>query len=422
MKKKIKEGLRHPLILGSAVIFSGSLLGSFINFIFNLFMTRNLSVSDYGILASIVSLITLSTLPAGAVVPMVINFAASYFAKGEFGKVSDLFFKVVKFLFFLGAIAFAIFLIFRKDIGHFFNIYNESLIVLTGIIVLTSFTGIVNSALLQARLSFKFITFSNLLASFLKLFLGAILVFFGFAIGGVIWALFLSSLIPYLISFIPLGFIFKNRMIDSKADLNKLFAYGAPAALTMFGLTSLTTTDIVLVKHFFDPKSAGIYAGLSLIGRVIFFFSAPIGTVMFPLVVQKHAKKENYHNTFKLSLFLVFLPSILITIFYFIFPEFSIKFFIKRDEYLPAAPLLGIFGIFITLFSLLSIMTNFYLSIKKTKISMLVAGGAFVQAALIWFFHKTFFQIIIISLSVISLLLAFFLLYYWKLHEGQKNK
>ena len=54
---------------------------------------------------------------------------------------------------------------------------------------------------------------------------------------------------------------------------------------------------LILVKHFFSPHDAGIYAGLSLIGRVIFFFSAPIASVMFPVIVQKYARKENYENT-----------------------------------------------------------------------------------------------------------------------------
>ena len=133
---------------------------------------------------------------------------------------------------------------------------------------------------------------------------------------------------------------------------------------------------------------------------------------MFPLVVQKHTRNENYQNILKLSVLLIFLPSIALTIFYFIFPEFTIRFFLKNEEYVSAAPYLGFFGIFIGLFSLLSIFTNFYLSIKRTKIFIPLVAGAIIQAALIWIWHESFWQIIIISTITTFLLLISLIIYY----------
>ena len=166
------------------------------------------------------------------------------------------------------------------------------------------------------------------------------------------------------------------------------------------------------MKHFFDPVQAGIYATLSLVGRVIFFFSAPIGTVMFPLIVQKHAKEENYNSVFIFSLLLVFFASVILTILYFLFPEFVLHFFSNKEEAISAAPFVGLFGIYITLYSMLSICTNFYLSIGKTKVFIPVLFGALLQAVLIWIYHATFLHVIIISLGITSLLLVLLLLYY----------
>ena len=419
MKEHIKKIINHPLISGTLVIFLGSLFCNICNFLFNLFMSRNLSVSDYGILASLMSLLTLATLPAGSIIPTIINFAASYFAKGELNLVRGLFFKVTKLSFLAGFCIFLVFFLFVESISQFFNISSESLIILLGFVIFLSYAGVINGALLQAKLAFGFISFNSLLGTILKLLLGVILVFLGFAVSGAMWAIFWTGLISYALSFIPLRFLFKKGAAVSKIEIGKLFAYGAPAAISLFGLTSFVTTDILLVKHFFPPAQAGIYAGLSLVGRVIFFFSAPISTVMFPLIVQKHAKEENYKNIFKIALFLVFLSSMALTIFYFLFPEFVIKFFIKREEYLIISPLLGLFSLFITAYSLLSIMTNFYLSIKKTKIYIPITLAAIFQAILIFYLHQNFLQIIIISLSITILLLVSLLLYY---PHATKNK
>lgn len=412
MKEHIKQVINHPLISGSLVIFLGSLFSNICNFLFNLFMSRNLSVSDYGILASLISLLTLATLPAGSIIPTIINFAASYFAKGQLDMVRGLFFKITKLSLSVGIPIFIIFLLFPQRIGQFFNIPSGHLIIIVGFIIFIGFVGVTNSALLQAKLAFNFISFNSLLGTLLKLLLGILLVFFGFAVGGAMWAMFFATIISYILSFIPLTFLFNKTIVVPKIDIGKLFAYGAPAAISLFGLTSFITTDIILVKHFFAPAQAGIYAGLSLVGRVIFFFSAPIGTVMFPLIVQKYAKEENYKNIFKLALLLVFLSSITLTIFYFLFPEFVIKFFIKKEEYLTIAPLLGLFALFITGYSLLSIITNFYLSIKKTKVFIPIILGAISQGVLIWFYHQTFIQVIVISFGITILLLVLLLLYY----------
>lgn len=411
MRKKINEAMRHPLILGSIVVFGGSTLANLFNFLFNIFMVRNLSVVNYGTLASLISLITISSIPASAFIPTVVRFGASYLARGEYDMVRGFFSKATKICCALGITLFLIFLIFSQNISRFFRISDSSLIVLAGVTVIFNFVVVVNTGLLQAKLSFRFLAFINSMGAFLKLAIGVLLVYLGFAVNGALSALLISSFLPYVFSFIPLKFLFQNGVKVPRIANKELFAYGAPAAISLFSLTSLITTDIILVKHFFDPKSAGIYAGISLIGRVIFFLTAPITTVMFPLIVQKYTRNENYRNIFKLSMFLVLLPSLCLTVFYFLFPEFTIRFF-SKDEYTVASSLLGVFGIFLTIYSLLSVLTNFYLSIKETKVAIPIGIGAILQIVLIWFYHQSFLQIIFISSAITGLLLILLLLYY----------
>ena len=230
--------------------------------------------------------------------------------------------------------------------------------------------------------------------------------------GGATGAILIATAVGYIISFIPLRFIFSNKTKIPHIDTKEIFRYGVPSALTFFGLISFISSDVILVKHFFDPVQAGLYAGLSLIGRIVFFVSAPIGTVMFPIIVQKHSKGVNFGNTFKIAIVLVLAPSICISLFYFFFPKFSVLFFLKNPAYLGISPLLGLFGFYITFYSILYLFANFYLSIKKTKIYLPVLTVAFLQIVLIIFYHSNFLQIIMISFVLILVLLSGFLLYY----------
>lgn len=420
MKDKVIEFTKHPLISLSVVIVLGSLVSSFFSFLFNLFMSRNLSVADYGTLTSLVSLITLATMPAGAILPTIVHFSAKYFAHNDEAMAYGLFYKVGKLALGIGLLFLLIFIFGSTHIASFFKITDSSLLILPGLVVFCSYLAIMNSGFLQAKLAFGFLTLSQFIGSLFKLVLGVVLVLLGMGVSGGMWAFFLAYFVPYIVTFIPLRFLFTKRKVVDAISLKELLSYGAPSALTLICLSSFITVDTLVVKHFFDPKSAGIYAGISLLGRIIFFVSSPIGTVMFPLVVQKHAKRESIRSTFILAMLLVFLPSLALTIGYFLLPNLVIQLSLKNDDYLQGAALLGFMGIYLTVYSLLYLLANFYLSIKKTIVTIPIVIGSVAQLLLIWFFHEDFFQVVFISTGIVSVLLLF-LLVYLQLYVRKKN-
>lgn len=383
-------------------------------------MSRNLTVADYGTLASITSLIGFPSLILSALTPLVVSFSGEYFAKGKLAEIRGFYIKIFKFFASSGLFIFLLFLYFTPNLASFFHIENKIILLLANFVIFLSFVQIINLALLQAKLAFGYQVFLNFIGALAKLTLGVAFVFMGFSVTGAISAIIIGSLILYILSFLPIRFIFNKKLIaQSSINTRELFNYGIPSALTLLGLTSFISTDVILVKHFFDPKSAGIYAGLSLMGRVIFFITVPIIGVMFPVIVQKHSRNENFNNTFKLSLLLVLCPCIIVTIFYYLFPAFSILFFLKKTEYLSVAPILGFFALFISIYCLLFMISNFYLSIKKTNVYIPILLGAILQIILITFYHQTFMQIILISCAITFLLVLSLLLYYL---YGSKEK
>jgi len=412
MEQTAKKVLKHPLIRGSTILVSGGLLSNFFNFLYNLFMGRQLSITDYGTLASIISIITFPTLLVTAANPVIVRFAGDFFAKNDQMHLRGLYNKFFVFLFGIGLSIFILFLIFIQQIAAFFHISNFFILILANIIIFISFIGAINGSFLQAKLAFGYQVFSNLAVAVVKLGLGVLFVLLGYAVSGAVGAIAASAIAGYFISLFPLRFLFFNKIKSPHIETKELFRYGVPSALTFLGLISFISSDILLVKHYFDAVQAGQYAGLSLIGRVIYFISAPIGTVMFPLIVQKHAKGDNYRNTFILSLGLMLIPSVLLTLFYHFFPIYSILFFLKRPAYLSIAPYLSVFGLYITFYNVLFLFANFYLSIKKTIIFFPVVIGAILQIVLITLYHQTFFQIIMISFILILLLVIGFLVYY----------
>jgi len=403
-------------------IFIGSILANIFNLFFNIYMSRNLIPQDYGTLISLVSLISLASIPIGSVIPAVVNFSAPHFAKLDDIVVKAFFFKIIKPVIFISLAILFGFVILSKQIGNFFNISDASLIVIAGFIIAILYIGTISSALLQSKLEFKFISFLSFISALIKVGIGVGLVSLGLQVKGAMLSYFVAIIIPFLIGFVPLRFILKKgERAVNKIHFKDIVPYGAPAAIATFGLTSLISTDILLIKHFYNPTEAGMYAILSLVGKAIFYFTAPIGTVMFPLIIQKHTKNEDFNNIFKMAIGMVAIPSILISIFYFMQPEFAIRLFVKRDVLFSGSNILGIFGIFITIYSLVSLFVYYFLSIKKTKVYLPVIFSALTQGIAINFFHSSLLQVVLISLGVSTSLLIVLTIYYIKLYREFKK-
>lgn len=413
MKTRAKKLLKNPLIYGSSIVVFGSLFSNFFNFLFNLFMTRNLSNADYGILASTISLISLPALMAAAVVPVVVQFAGNYFAQNKIDLVRGFYYQIKKYFIIIAFSIFLIMMVFIPFISSFLHIEDTSLLVMTAIIVFIGIIHTINMAFIQAKLAFPSIVGINIFSAFLKFIFGVGAVLIGFSVNGGIGAILLSSILAYIVSFYPIRFLFRKEGHAPKVGRRQLLSYGMTSTLTIIGITSFITADILLVKHFFDPNSAGIYAALALIGKVIFYLVSPIGSVMFSVVVQKYSNKENIVNTFILALFLVLLPSGILTIIYYLFPDPAILFFTKKTENLVVSPMLGLMGLYMASYAILYIVTNFYLSINKTKISAPILLGAAMQIIGILFFHDNFYQIIFLSLMITGALNIFLLGYFF---------
>lgn len=406
--KIVGKILRHELINGSFYIFAGSMVSNVLAFILNLFLARSLSYSDYAIFATLLSVITLAAIPSSSISTIIMKFATSFYANGQEDKVKSFYVNSFKFVFGFAFSVFLLFVLLSVPISSFLQLDNIWYVILVGFTVFAFYLNTLNVAFLQSLLKFGFISLLTSISGFVKILVGVILVFLGFKAFGGIWAIFFMTIISFLIGFYPLKKVLFLKVNKEKVFLKKsdIFSYAFPAFVTILALTAFTSTDVILVKHFFNSQLAGFYAGLSLIGKVIFYFTAPIPVVMFPLLVKRHATGKSFVNLFYLALILVILPSVAITSFYFMFPSFVIKIFLGGRDYLYIAEYLGFFGVYLTIFSMVNVCVNFFLSINKTKISILVVIAALFQIILIFMYHSSFYQVIGVSLIVLTVLLV----------------
>jgi len=418
-----KKILKHELISGSFYIFIGSMVANVLAFLLNLFFARSLSYADYAIFASLLSVITLAGIPANSINTIIVKFATKYFVNNQYDNLKSLYVVFFKLVLIIVIFILTLSLILGLPLKDYLHIDNVWYVIIAGLAIGTFYLSILNTAFLQSLLKFKFISFLTTFGGILKLISGVILVILGYKAFGALWSIFFMTLGMFIIGFLPLFKILKTRQSGKKISLNskEILSYAIPTFTTVLFLTSFTSTDVILVKHFFNPHLAGFYAGMSLIGKVIFYFTFPIPMVMFPLLVKRHSTGKNFLNLFYLSLILVLLPSVAITAFYFVRPAFVINLFLGGREYLYVAKYLGIFGLYLTVFSLVNVCVNFFLSLNNTKILFLVVPAAILQIILIYLYHANFYEVIAISLLISSVLLIALLAVFFKSYSNFKQ-
>lgn len=408
--------IKHELISGSFYVFVGGMFANVFAFLLNLVLARRLSYADYGSFASLSAIITLASILAGSVNTIIVRFVAEYFSKNENDKLKLFYEKTLKIFVIISFLISILFIILSPLIKNYLNVDNIWYVVLVGLGISVFYLQSVNSAFLQGLMKFKLIAFLNVVGNLTKLLVGVVLVLLGFKVFSGLLAIIVMSFGLFVAGLIPLRFLLAKREIkDVRVPIKEIFKYSLPSFFIVLFLTFFTSADVILVKHFFNAHDAGFYAGLSLIGKVIFYFTGPIPLVMFPLLVKKYHRGERFQSLFYLALFLVLLPSLAITGFYFLFPNFVINLFLGGRDYLFIAPYLGFFGIYLTIFSMLNICVSFFLSINRTRIVFPVTFAAIVQIILIYIFHSNFYEVIGVSVLSSSALLIVLVLYYLKL-------
>lgn len=384
----------------------GSNSVSFINYLYHFVMGRMLGPVGYGELASLIALISLVGIIPGSVSLVIIKQVSS--VKDEL-EVSSLV-GWLKEKIFLAAVIFSVFVLsISPFIASFLNIHKISYLVLIAISFLFYLQAGLYRSILQGLLKFKEMVLSILIENSVKFVLSIFLVYLGFYVGGVMFSLVISA---------ALGLYVTNRYLRYRlVKSNKLSSHVKPMGIFLIpfviqsiAVTSLYSSDVILVKHFFSAHEAGIYAALSTLGKIIFFGTGPINAVMFPLVSQRDAKGQDYKKIFRYSFFLTALGAILVSGLYWFFPSFAINL-LYGSAYLEAKNLLIWFAVFISLFTLSSLFISFLLSLGKTRVTLLPLAAAIIQIVAITFFHQSLLIVIFISIIITALLLVSLLIY-----------
>lgn len=406
MKKYLQGVYNNPLFSGSVIMVAGNMVANVVNYVYHILMGRMLGPVDYGILASIYSILYLvSIIPASTSVAIV-KFIATAPDQAETYSVYK---TIEKFVLKFALIVSSIIFVFSPVISNFLNINNYFSVALVSPVLFFSLITLVNQSASQGLTKFMGNVAPNVISSIVKLILGVAFVYIGWSVLGAMIGVVFALIAAYLYSY---SFINKHlkKYRFREIDLKPFFKYALPVLIQALAFTSIFTTDVILVKHFFPAFEAGVYAAMSTLGKIIFFATAPVAATMFPIVSKKHAKSEPFLNVFLISFFVTFVVSFFVVTLYWLFPNIAIGT-LYGSAYLSASSNLVWMGLFLAFYSMSSLLVNFFLAIGKVWVVAIPFVLAILQVLLIWIRHSSILDVLQSSLAVSFVIFVFLLIY-----------
>ncbi len=388
------------------------------NYFYHLIMGRMLGPQEYGVLESVISLFYIISIPFVPLTLVIVKFVSSYKGKQDRVAIASFYSYMKDKVLIYGLIAAVVLLISSPLIMSFLHLSNIYFPILISLGFFVGLLAMLVKGTLQGLFNFFALFVANTVEIAIKVIVAMSLVYLGFKALGAVFAVTASFLVGFIIAF----FFLKKEKFGGKSNFKEgkeILKYSVPVFLTSLGLTSLFTTDIILVRNLFSGVESGYYAALSVLGKIIFFGTFPVTIVLFPLVSERHAASKDYRNLLLISVVLTLVIAGLILGIYYFFPQEMVDL-LFGEKFSKISPLLAIFGVFIAIYSLSSLLANFYLSIHKTIISIFVILASFLQILLIFFFHKSLLEVIYMSIISTSLLLLLLIIYY-PFAIGKKN-
>lgn len=408
--------LTKRLISNSLIIFVGTFFGGIFSYLYNMLMGRMLEPVAYGELTALMSLMMIVSVAGGAIFTITMRYSGELSAGKKFQALNKLFKFVSKYVLILGLLIFAVGSLLSRPIANFLSVESLVPVVISLSSVVLGLLLLVNKGFLQGLQRFYAITLLGSGEMLLRLILGVALVSFGFSLNGAIAALVLASGLMYAVSFWPYR---KALVLDCpsssensfKFDKKEIVSYSWPTLVSAILLVVATNLDIIVIKHFFDPHSAGVYAAISTIAKIILYATGPIVGVMFPMVSEQKTKGEKHYKVFLFSILATIMIGFVILAVYNIIPGRIISL-LYGNAYIEYYNLLPEIGLAIAFFSLFNLIANYFLAIKNFIFLWFIGAVLLFQTLILFVWHPSILAIVRVFIFSYGLIFALMFGYY----------
>lgn len=380
-----------------------------LNLLHNLMMGRLLAPALYGQLTLIITLQLLIGLLPNALQTVTSRFSAGYVARSSESALRGLWRWSRQSMFGLGIAIGGILLVLAPWLAQVFQLSSASVLIPIALASAPFIWMGADRGILQGLNAYFWLSGAYLIEALARLGLGVLLVLAlagtGGQLEGAIWALAQGMCLTWFISYLALRV--NNAAKPSSPDTHERGEWQRLTRLILLALVGqaiITNSDFLLVKSLFTPQEAGLYAAVSVLGRIAYFGVLPLTTVMIPAIARQQALGESTRRSFLIlvgggmalcmSLLIVatlFAPQILGVLY--------------GTAYQDASSFLPLYTLAASLYVITNLIVLYRLALGAGSESALPFIAGIAQIVGILLFHQSLSAVISVQVIVMSVLL-----------------
>jgi len=378
-------------------------------------MGRLMEPSGFGEVQALTALFTQLSLFLIVLGQVTVNIVANYEDEDKKQKVL---FELEKLAFMLSFAIALVLCAFSWQLRAFFNFESVwPFIILLGALVISVPLAFRN-AFLRAHKRFDSFSISQLIGSFTKVLLSAALVVIGFKSGGAMAGILLAQVLAFFYAaavarrlgfFRPSSSSYRTKL--DMAIIRPEIKYAGLVLLGSLAIALLSSIDIFVVKHYFDPHTAGEYAGISTVAKIIFFLTGSISQVLLPSVKLNQPATQNRGYLWKSLTLLCIIGGVAVIIFT-VMAE-KVVHILMGSAYATYVGYLPELSLAMFLLSIAGLFISYYLALRAYGLSVIVILGIAVTGWLMLVRHAQLGDIV--SNLVYGSVALLFLIGIWRL-------
>lgn len=368
------EGLGGPAL----IMLIATVGGGGCNFLYQVMM-QNLAPTDFSEINTLLAILYIFAVPAGAVQNVLTRYSAKYHAQGREGCISWLLrrtFVVVLVLGTIAAIALTV-VLYIPAVRGALMLTSSLPIALTGVAVLLSLLTPIGTGPLQGLQRFTLYGIGYGGNYLLKLVMGVALVALGLGVAGAVGGVVVG--IAFGAAFSLLAVRKSLAAPGERAESGEIWRFTLPSMMGALGFTVLTNVDVILAALLLDKDPANYYTAASMLAKIILFLPSAMAAVMFPKIAKLHAQRKETWKVLKTAFGSTILLSGLATAAFVLFPDLILTTLVPNNPYLAEiapvmqvlAPAMALFGL-ANLFMLYGLATDGHAYILIQLLSVFV--------------------------------------------------
>lgn len=418
MKKRLLSYYQDDFLRHNIIFFIGSMTVAVLNYAYHPIISRMLSVEEFGEVQAYFSLIAQIGIISGVFGRIILNIKTNVTDNNSNENVVGQLYSLSTLL--TGALALGL-IAFSPYIGALLNLPGYLGLIITAVILLISIPVTFAKFELQAKKQFGKVSIAELITSVGKIAFALMCIYLGTQALGALFGLLLAILVGliYVYPHTKKTIHFNSFARPSLSPtLRTELKYGALIFVATSFITFLYTSDILIVRYFFDAETAGMYAGIATVARIIVFATGSIAGVAIAHVMLKNSHQEN-HMVMNKSLRLVIVIAGSILVIFSLIPELIIKA-LMGDRFLDMAELLPFLSILMALVALTNLFIMYFLALRRYFLIPILLISSLTIAITTFMWHNSV-EDVLLSL-VYGVVLALVSMVFFYLQEPAKSR